>query len=257
MVNLKFCYADAQVRALTVTSPASDVVKTTDTFPIGNALSGARHRHYRTDAQVTSTDIDIDLGSTGQTNPDYFIIARADFLKRGDSSDPVFTLEGDDNSSFTSPETSALTVTSAQLKGPHNEDIIKETSFTTSYRYWRLNIASTATIQHEISKIYFGNWLDLGRDPSYAPQIEFGEWSHTRRRRARTISLFFRGITTANRLLFETKVVANKDVHPLFLYDPNDYLFDGLQLIHCELLSHGWTIRHGGSDLSVTLMELI
>lgn len=259
MTDFYICYADAQVSASVVSATSGYSGKSTDDFSIGNALSGARSRHYRTSNSQTAHQIDFDMGSGVTINPDYCILARADILNNSDSGGTHgFTLRGDDNPAYSSVEEQTKTYSDNDLIGPNQEDAILELSaYSTDYRYWQVDIFSTASIQHHFSKLYFGNWLDLGRNPSYKPIIKFGEFHHVKRRRARTITLLWRGISDTNRMLFDSKVAKNADIHPLFLYDKNDNVLNGLKLIHCELLVHTWDYRDNNSDLNATFRELI
>lgn len=255
--NLYLCFPDAQITASAITAPTAATVSTTDDFSFSNTLSGNRQRHYRSDANATSSNYDYDLGSGNDISPDYFIISRADILSNSDSADPTITLRGSASGSYTSPEDEVLTLTTASLSGYYNEDVILETTFSTSYRYWRLIIATTESFQREFSKLYFGNWLNLGRDPIYPTRIE-KEWvGGNVRKMRRVINLRYRDIADDKRIAFEQNIARNRDIHPIFLYDKGNKILKGGKLVHCSLLSHAWSFNAYGTDLDVTFEELI
>jgi hypothetical protein len=248
--NLFFCYPHFPVNATITTSTASTG------YSIDNTIAGERHEHYRRNADATSTNVDYDLGSGNNDRPDYFLVARADFLKRGDSSNPALSLRGSVNSGYTATEDLTLTVTDAELCGRYNEDVILETSYVNDYRYWRLNIATTATFTHEVSKIYFGNFFDLGRDPLYLSEYKLLKKDQNERKVKRVYKLIYDGITEAKRQAFTDTILKNADVYPVFIYDKNDIFLEGKKLLHCWITSHKWEVSYYKSTLTLELTEI-
>jgi hypothetical protein len=248
--NLFFCYPHLPVNATITTSTASTG------YSIDNTIAGERHEHYRRNADATSTNVDYDLGSGNNDRPDYFLVARADFIKRGDSSNPALSLRGSVNSGYTATEDLTLTVTDAELCGRYNEDVILETSYVNDYRYWRLNIATTATFTHEVSKIYFGNFFDLGRDPLYLSEYKLLKKDQNERKVKRVYKLIYDGITEAKRQAFTDTILKNADVYPVFIYDKNDIFLEGKKLLHCWITSHKWEVSYYKSKLTLELTEI-
>lgn len=251
--NLYLCYPDAQLTASTITAPTAQ--DTSVSF--SNTLSGDRQEIYKSDAQATSRNFDYDMGSGGDISPDYFIIARADLIRNADSADCTITLRGSASGGYTSPEDEALMLGSSTLFGPYAEDTILETTYSTDYRYWRLIVATTQSVVCQFSKLYFGNWLDLGRDPEYVSRIR-KEWKGKNvRKLKRTVTLRWRGITEAKRIAFDEKVATKSDIHPLFLYDKGDNLLDGVKLLHVRMTSHVWDLQTYGTTLTASFEEVL
>lgn len=250
MTSVYFCYPDAQASA-TITTTTADTG-----YSSNNLRSGARHQHYKANAASTSLNIDFDLGVGNTANPDYFILARADFIRRADSGTPTLTFYADDNSSFTSPESASLSLTAGNSAGKYSEDCIKLPGFSTAYRYFRVNIATTSSIAQRLSKIYFGNWLDLGRDPLVYARTSFVKHADGFKRRIRVIDLQYRGITDAKRQEYLSAIGESIDIHPIFIYDASDLLLNGEKLFHCYIERQRWTTNHYSNDLDVSLVEL-
>ena len=194
---------------------------------------GDRAKGFKTNADVTTSQIDIDFGASVTIAPEFLIIARLDLIRGKDSADIEVRLQMDDNASFASPETEEdLTVAIADLVGANAQYFILETSFATAQRYARIEIVTTDSFKHQLPLISFGTWLDLGRDPSYPASIRrsVATTQHGARNPSWQFSFTWDGITDAKRNEF-IDILRYKDLAPVWLYDQNDYILQGHTLV--------------------------
>lgn len=216
-----------------------------------NAVNPARSTYYKRSATGAGTTLDFDLGSGNDESPDHAIFCRFDKIIGMDTGDPTFTVYGDDNNSFSSAQQfSTFNIVSADLAGPDGEDLIVEFSPSQSERYWRARIDTTNAVKHEFTFVRIGNFLDLGRDPEYGAELEFGRFTANERRAAYRLSLTWHGITDANAQAFINQVVKTNG-HPVFLYDQNDYLLNNKTLLCCFCSDHTVTAT-GANQNTIT-----
>jgi len=116
--------------AATISSLTAD-----DNFPLANIKDEFLSVRYKPTA-VTGQYIDFDFGA--DTEIDTFC------LSSNLTSSATITVQHDDNSSFTSPTTIAITET--------GEDIIFETFTSASDRYWRVNFADSTLSEITIGR---------------------------------------------------------------------------------------------------------
>lgn len=231
--NLLISYWDIPRRATILTATTALAG-----FPEDNVSTGGRGLLYKTNSTaVIQTTVDFDLGTGITAQPDHVIVTRADLTVLKDSASTDFTLSGDDNSSFTSPENQTVAVSSAGLIGPSSEDVLLETTFATAYRYWRFTIDTTASRRHEVSNVYFGNFLDMGRDPTRGSSFVRKMKQKTDRKGGWYGRLIWDGVSSTNLETFFDNVAKYRDVAPVFFYDQNDYVFGTDSLVQAWIAS--------------------
>lgn len=130
-----------------------------------NALGGGRSVFFHAASAATVSRFDFDLGSGVLKKPDFAILAGIRPLVLKDSAAVDFRVIGSASSSFTSPELEEFTISAADLEGPESQDYYAELNFASTFRYWRIEIETTASFAHVIGKILFGNWFDPIRPP--------------------------------------------------------------------------------------------
>lgn len=219
---------------------------------------GSRQDRFQTSANVTTSVIDFDYGST--IAPDFFYIGRANLLYLSDSSDPVVSLIGASDSAFTTPTNYNVTLDISRLVGSSDEDMIEFPLSTAAFQYWRVKAATTASFQHSYSKIAFGNVLDFGVDPLHPRTIE-RKFNNSKLSRRTNFGFEFNwaGITNALRSQFDDSIGAYKDVMTLYLMTRyyHEVLCDA-RVVPCRILSYRWTPQEIGlNNLTISFEEVI
>lgn len=230
--NLLMGYTDQQAWGSTLTAPAAATG-----YLAANIEGGSRSKHYKRATAGTTSIWEYDLYADQAIT--YIYIARADLVRLSDSAASTIALRGATSSAFTTGETVSHTFNIADLLGPKNEDFIY-TFTTTARRFWRITLTTTASFQHELSKILFGSFFDMGRDPIYEQLYQERDWKPGRQERETQsrFNLTWRGVTQDTKKSLIWSPLWDMDVCPIFLYDPNDYILNGQKLLHCNIKSH-------------------
>lgn len=227
--------------------------------PRENSIMGERGKHFALASAGTAIQVDIDLGPTTVVQPDYALVARADLITKRDTGTVTFNLTGSASSSFTSPETVSQVITTASLMGPRGEDFLLPTSFSGGYRYWRCQVQTTASFAWEISKFYFGNFFDLGRDVAYPETIQRVATYKGSRDPRYTFTFNWEGITDGTIFGLQSTILKYRDVMPVFLYTRNyDYLLDGQKVVHAKIVDHQIKkAQYNTNSLALTFQEVL
>lgn len=230
--NLLIGYPDIPFASAIVTEP------TAATGYTSKAVStGSRGKMFRQSAAGTTCTFEWDYATT--TAPAYLYIARADLVRKKDSAATTWTVTGSAASSFTSPDTKTGTFNTTDLKNPRTEDLITTFTYSSSYRYWRVRLTTTASIKHEFSKIYLGSWFDFGRDPvANLDQERRAESSWSRHTQFR-LRMQWRGISDTLVNSLYTKIGQYSDTNPVIIYDTNDIVLGGYRVMHAQVIEIG------------------
>lgn len=252
--NLLISYAGIEASASIQAHTAEDSLHVAE-----NAIRPDRSTYFKLGSAAAGSTLDFDLETGNTAQPDHLIFCRWNKIIGMDTGDPTLTVYGDDNSSFSSPETfSDANITISQCVGPDSEDYINEFSPATAYRYWRVRVDTTSSEKHEWTYVRLGNWFDMGRDPVYGAVMSFERRTSNERRAPYRIDLTWEGVSDAKLSSFLSNVVETANYAPLFLYDQNDYLLNEKTLLACSLseldIAHGTT---NANTVSATFEELI
>lgn len=206
-------------------------------YPEANVTDGPRGRYYRSSSTaLTTSNVYYDLLTTHQ--PQYAVWAGINRMVARDSADITVNVFGSASSSFTSPETKTDTVGTADLIGTNNEDFVLETTFATAFRYFRMQVVTTDSVQHTYSKAWVGNYLDLGVDPARPKRINRVAKDGAVVWHGHTLDLEWKGVSDANLEAFIENVL-NFPGSPIFLYTKNaastDSALNGNRLVHCKV----------------------
>lgn len=270
--ELLFAYPDIPLSSLTTT--ASQAMHAL--FPASASITGERNTFFRTNSSVSSLVLTYDLGSGNTRAVNHLIVARADVYTANSGSD--IKLEGDDNSSFSSPEvwSNNTAVENATLYGQYASDYLVTGTASTAYRYWRITFTPSSSATIGASKIYFGSSFDIGVNPSdYSHQIRYenqGELLFHTGNKLLTRSGFSRysyrlrwdGVTDAKRLEFCEKVLRNPRRDFGFLYTTSNHqILAGNRVAHVRIVPESTEIRSINSrsgayhSISATFEELV
>lgn len=234
---------------------------TTDTgYVLENLLSGSRSDLWRTTTSQTAV-IHTDMGSGSTATPYYYYLARADLyynaVKASTSGKTI--LESSSNDSSWSNQ---LTETWYSLFGPRGEDYINVFGAGVSAtRYWRVTLTTgdgATTSKHTLSKLMFGSYFDLGRDPEYGVMKRRAFKQPGARDQAFILNAQWRGITDAKRMELNDSILAYRDVSPIVLYETTDNLLQGFKLLHAWIVDCKVTpISLNSNEISMTFEECI
>jgi hypothetical protein len=255
MTNLLLAFPDVSFTSTIIaeTSPDPD-------FPSENVQSGGRDERYKTlSTAATLSTVTWDAGSGNTAQPQYVILTEFHrFTEKFDVSSVIdFNFLGDDNSTFTSPETSSHTIDSTDLVGPNTEDLFVDLTadIVTAERYHRVSIDSNSdAYQHVWGKVYFGTMFDFERDPSAIRQssLELG------RSQIRIFKVMWEGITDAKRLEFQKNILALSNVGGFFLHDPIDCVLNTNRLLHVQIESVSTSnVRPDNNTIEVIFREIL
>ena len=262
MTNFLISYPDIPLRATMTTNGTAD-----SSHPIANTVTGERGKRFALSVAATwSTYLRYDLGSGVTATIDHLIIARASLLKALggttfqliSSSDGITWTEGRAGTSYD--------LQTKTFDGVRDEDIIFTQAYNTDYgtlagtarRYWRLNFGASGALMSTFGKVYFGTFFDFGREPSY-PAIQNRSMERPGNRDAvYRFTLRWQGITNTKRNELFDKVLQHRDVNPVFLYDTDNLILNGIKLLHCRILDASITpITAQYNDVEILFEELI
>jgi hypothetical protein len=228
-------------------------------LPVQNSILGKRHNVAALETAAASVIIDYDLGSGNTAAVDHVIIAKANHLQ-GETG-ITLTLSGN-SASRADPDlvtaTFDLDIDALTLTGPRGHDYLATVETTTAYRYWWANIAiASGTSKFPISKLYFGQFFDIGTDPAsfeYATaqpgenDVEFSTgnvWIGRGTEMRRVYKITWNLVTDANANLFDSTLMRDPGMDMVFLYATNTEILGGEQLVHCQLMAQETRIERG------------
>jgi len=221
-----------EVPNLAISSSASNE---DSNYPHQNLFSGGSTTYFKRADNGTQTTIDFDLGLGNTQTIDFAYFRGANLLiAEADAEVDLSIHASTDN--FSASDVTILSVsniTSANLTGTHNEDILLTAATSSAYRYWRIQIDSTTSFKHLLRACYFGTRRTLGRSPSfpYSPATIFegkrftadsgAMFQTSNGRPKRAYSFNWRAITDAIRDAFDHEVVRYSKDFPIVLYAPS------------------------------------
>lgn len=249
MVNLTFHYPHIPYAGTDISLPTGATG-----YEANSVHAGARAKIYYASASSTSSAWSWDYGST--IAPDYLIIAHADYLTKRDSASISYTVRGASDSGFVTGTNYSGTISTSNLIGTTASDFYVSLT-TAAYRYWKVTLTTTDTFKHSVSKIYLGNALDLGRDPTYSSLIRRGGLEQNWQTKY-SLQLEYQGIPNATRETFWNTIIAKSDIKQIFLRDSGDAILQGYELLHCRLLDAEITsIGLNNSSFTLRFEEII
>lgn len=248
MSNLKVIYPDFTLKVTAAPTGATG-------RSASNLYYGSRQKTFKAASNATLSRFDFDLGSA--IKPEYLLIDGANFLRKNDSAAVSVSVTGSASPSFTSPETYTATFNLADLVGTESSIYFRTLTYTTAFRYYRIDITTTASFKHEFRKLYFGRFFDLGLDPA-APLSQFLITGESERRARAQWTIKYIGVTDALLASFNTTILRNRDLFPIYIYTPSNQAFlkESTELVFCKVLeATSKKIMVNCNELSLTLHE--
>lgn len=228
-----------------------------------NLQGGGRGQTFKLGSAQVECNVVWDTGASNAYALDFFYVARVDLLK-AQGSTRVRLESSADNVTYANHV--GVSPQAATLYGPRGEDLIMTAEthpgsfpISTTCRYFRHYAAfgdPAGTWEH--SKAWWGNWLDLGRDPIFPRQVALVPKAPGERAPRHAFAFTWRGISDAKRAEFLAALVAQaesgcvlytRSYHPVLL---------NYRVLHCRLAA--WTLRRrakDGHEINATFEELI
>jgi hypothetical protein len=227
-------------------------------YSANNLLTGARGLTWKTDGAVATASVKY----TATTAVNFFAVAGAHTASDvpGSTVNLILTYSDDDSSYDAWGSSGATAVTAIGANSASGEDYCLYAAASASHPYWMLTVNPSADAIIELSKVYLGTALDLGRDPSsiQVRRVSAGQFEY---RSAYEINLEYQGIDydTAESLL--NNVITRAAYHPLFIFtsESNTYSDGPLannSLYFVELIAYDMPQKlTAWNDISLTLRE--
>ena len=219
-------------------------------YPFANTISGSAKSYFKFETATSSVNIDYDMGAGNTASYDHIIIARADRCNEGTnsvsdlsvrySSDGVGFTTDYSNTSFNA----ATLYRNVFLYSRYGSGAL-------DYRYWRVRFSTTGlanpTSNYRLSKIYLGNFFDMGREPAEykiavsTPKSEFLSSDGTRHFArsegyAHEIEIIWQGVSDAKAREFIKKAKDEKHKGCFLHTDSYTTILNDKTILHCECL---------------------
>lgn len=257
MTNLVI--ARPQIWTEAVAADGQDLENIDERNSYESVVSGPRHTFAQRNGTSTNVVFQWNMASSASREIEFCIVAHARTLLYQTMG--AFYLQGStNNSTWTTIIGQTDTQNNWTLMGPRGNDVVMCSELgnynqgslpdTTSYRYYRVLMYSSAASYFKTHKLYFGSWFDMGRDPAsiemsrtaatpaehpydsggvdlYEPRLGLYEYS-----------LSWEGVSDAKAEEFMQDVVGNHHRHKgLFLVTlSNRDVLDRKDVVHVELL---------------------
>ncbi len=255
-------------------------------YPVENTFYGQRPNFAQLDTAFTGVTIYYDLGTGNSRTVDHFILGNV-YGAWVNGMTSALLKGSSDNSTFNNQLGTTASFQTRTFSGPNSRDVIFTPTFNddtagsiTAYRYFSVTFgganAGVPTFSNQtfpVSKIYFGAFFDMGKEPDYftveAVSDDVDTWRYPRGNIMMTSSSNARHrivvewdcVTDAKVQEFQSKILYNPVKNLVFLYTKTytDPLF-GKTLIHAKVLPESVSIIQTDQDVhtvSVTFEEVI
>jgi hypothetical protein len=206
-------------------------------YPFTNLFSGNKTDLFFTASAATGdTTFTFDLGSGNTALTNYIYIGRANLLQQ-DYVDTI-TIKAGATSNYASA-TTIKTISSfitASLYGPNGDDYIEKMANTASYRYWFVNYNSTSASKFIHSKLFFGEFLDIGRDPNAPATITRLKQGGANYRSSFTFQFSWEGIRYQDAVSIYLELYRTRRYTPIVIFtDTWHDLLMGSRVVFCRL----------------------
>lgn len=236
---------------------------TTSTTPVATAPVAHLFGGNRTDAHryaVVSGNVQLAFALPVARAADFLYVGNADWLK----AEGVTSLSLNRNAVntwATSTAVSAHTLASTTLSGPNGSDLISLFPATPAAQYWWMTyVKASGTFTAAHSFLYFGQALDLGRDPDEGLRItRASKAGRFQRKPLYTVTLDWSGVSYAKAVEFYQKVVKPGHHQPLVLFTRSYHgTLSGQRVLLGRMTDHSMPpALTNVNDLSLTVEELL
>ena len=200
---------------------------------IQNLLFGSSSIFWERATAGTQSRIEFDLG-VGVSQVAHFLYVRGVELYQAISAGAsTIKLFGSNDNFSSETELLSIDLTTTPV-GTYGEDLIDyDSTITTAYRYFALQLDSANSVKHILRKAYFGRFINFGRDPSYPYDANLRDdqrafvadagtvFKTSSGRRALSLQFGWKGIADSVRNSLITDVERYTNDSPVFLYQPS------------------------------------
>jgi hypothetical protein len=212
----------------------------------------------------TFTQVAFDAGVGNTFLPDFIAFIKVDMVVTNDAEAGGGTVDLRlyTNNAIAIPGLSVDTrnVGLTDLLGPQGRDYAFEPSGLVAARYAIPSIVTNPeVVDVPLSKLYCGNLFDPGRKPLVRPVMQGLERSPNPRRIGRQFRITWRGLSTAKRSDFTERVWRHGSEAPIVLWDPDDCVFNGFKMLHCQLIRADFRSMdvHNQHELNILVEEIL
>lgn len=245
---------DVPEAALVVTT----TVAFAEDYPLAASFYGVGYNHARLNAASGNLEVTFDLGTGNSRTIDHLVIGGVKSLVA--SSVNTIKVAGSNNGSTWIDQlgTSSSFLTRTR-NGPYSDDVVFTATYNddiagtlAAYRYFKLTIAkASGTAQFAFRKLYFGQAIDMGKEPdSYDLEVltegDADTWKYPRGHTIMSkayypkhrITVEWDGVSDAKANEFFDKVIKDPYRSTVYLYtsDYDDPLYDN-KLMHCRVVA--------------------
>lgn len=245
---------DVPEGALVVTT----TVAFAEDYPLAASFYGVGYNHARLNTASGSLEVTFDLGTGNSRTIDHLVIGGIKSLVA--SSVNTIKVAGSNNGSTWVDQlgTSSSFLTRTR-NGPYSDDVVFTATYNddiagtlAAYRYFKLTIAkASGTAQFAFRKLYFGQAIDMGKEPdSYDLEVltegDADTWKYPRGHTIMSkayypkhrITVEWDGVSDAKANEFFDKVIKDPYRSTVYLYtsDYDDPLYDN-KLMHCRVVA--------------------
>ena len=258
---------DVPEAALVVTT----TVAFAEDYPIAASFYGVGYNHARLNTAAGSVEVTFDLGTGNSRTIDHLVIGGVASLV--DSSVSTVKVAGSNNgSTWVDQLGTSSNFLSKTLNGPYFDDLIFAPGYNddiagtlTAYRYFKLTIAkASGTAQFAFRKLYFGQAIDMGKEPDYynmevLTEADADTWryprGHTIMSKAfypkHRVTVEWDGVSDAKANEFFDKIIKDSYRSTVYLYtsDYDDPLYDN-KLMHCRAVSDSCDVNKSNEKVN-------
>ena len=183
----------------------------------------------------TQSRIEFDLGSGASEVAHYLYVRGVELFQNitGGAGASTIKLFGSNNNFVSEAELLSIDLQSSAV-GTYDEDLIAyDSTITTPFRYFAVQIDSANSVQHILRKVFFGEFVDFGRDPSYPYSANLRQdqrafasdagtlFKTSSGRRPLDLEFGWKGIADSVRNSLINQVQRYTNDSPVFLYQPS------------------------------------
>lgn len=228
-------------------------------YPFANLFGGNKtDLFYLASAASGDTRLTFDLGSGNTSFMNYLYIGKANLLQQAYVD--TITIKANSTNDYGTATTikTLSSFTSQTLFGPNTEDYIEKLSNSSAYRYWFVNYNATSASKVPHAKLFFGKYLDVGRDPNAPATITRLKQGGATYRSNFSFKISWEGIEYSKAIEVYLNLYRTRRYRPLVIFtDTWHDILMGHRVIFCRLTEMQIPPRVTDyCDISATFEEL-
>lgn len=206
-------------------------------YPFTNLFGGNKSDlFYLSAAASGDTRLTFDLGSGNTAYMNYLYLGRASLLQQ-DYVDTITIKANSSNDYATATTIKTLSsFTTQTLYGPNSDDYIEKLNNTANFRYWFVNYNATSASKIPHAKLFFGAYIDVGRDPNAPATITRLKQGGATYRSSFTFKISWEGIAYTEAIKIYLELFRTRRYTPLVIFtDTWHDILMGHRVVFCRL----------------------